>query len=316
MSEKNLVICDRESLYAEGLAENVSMRSEFALNVYTFTSMEHIIRFQQKKNIHILVIDEKFLAEEREKLSAEQIFVLTKDSCKDLQEYEREIFKFQSSDVILAEIFEKYCESGTGSILKSNRKKKHRVVAVYSPIHRIGKTTFSIAFGKELAKHERVLYLNLEDYADHRFESGNQRNLGDLLYFMKQEKGDFALRIANTVGKMEDLDYIAPISNHMDLRGVTFSEWSNFLEELSKESIYETIILDLGESVQGLFDILEGCDKIYMPILSDESSVEKLHRYEDTVTFLQMNKIIQKTYQFETEDNMEECARRLAKEEW
>lgn len=318
MNEKNLVICDREFRYAEGLGENVSERSELALKVYTCTSLENVIQFQKKKNIHILIVDERFPYEERKKMEAEQIFILTKDCCEDLQSDEKEIYKYQSADRILAEIFEVYYEKTSHNILKSVRKTKHTLLAVYSPIHRIGKTAFAIALGKEMAKKEKTLYLNLEEYADvgGRFMCAEGRNLGDLLYFMRQEKGNFPLKLSNTLGKIEELDYIPPISCSMDLKEVSLDEWKCFLEQILQKSIYETIILDLSESVQGLFSILQMCDRIYMPILEDEISSQKLHRYEENLTRFQLEAILEKTYRFVAEDDIEEYAKKVIKEEW
>lgn len=244
MNEKNLVICDREFRYANGLGENVLERSELALRVYTCTSLESVLHYQESRKIHILIIDEKFVSMKRKQIEAEQTFVLTKDFCVDLQSNEKEVLKYQSADQILSEVFESYYEKTSSSILKSVRKKKHTLIAVYSPIHRVGKTAFAIALGKELAKKEKTLYLNMEEYADAggRMMLAEGRNLGDLLYYMRQEKGNFALRLSNTVGKMEELDYVPPILNSTDLKEISLEEWKIFLEQILQESMYETIV--------------------------------------------------------------------------
>lgn len=317
MNDKNLMICDKEFLYAEGLCENVSARSEFALKVYACTCLENVLRFQRKQKIHILIIDERFSSEERKEIEAEQVYVLTKDRCRDLQDREKEIFKFQSADKILAKVFEPYCERMDGNMLKSVRKQRHRMIAVYSPIHRIGKTTFALTLGKEAAKKEKTLYLNMEAYADIGGDAQEQNyNLGDLLYYMRQEKGNFALRLASAVAKQEELDYIAPIANSMDLKEVSQEEWCMFLQKILQESVYEVIVLDMSECMQGICQVLQMCDRIYMPVLEDERSERKVQRYREELTQLQCAEILEKTYQFAVTESMEEHARKIAKEEW
>lgn len=327
MSEKNLMICDREILFAERLGENVSSRSEFAVKVYTCTSVENVLLFQKRKRIHILIIDEKFLAGERMQIAAEQVFVLTKDCCRDLQQEEKEVYKYQSADGILSQVFDFYFDKNGENILRSVRKEKCRLVAVYSPIHRIGKTTFALTLAKGLAAKKKVLYLNMEEYPDigERFENTTAesygRNLGDLVYFMKQEEKNFTMRLSNMVRKMEELDYISPIPMCRDLKEVASSDWKLLLEKILKESKYETIILDLSESVQGLYEILQMCEKIYMPILEDAISASKIHHFENDVKQLQISEILENTYQFiAAEDDgingMKECARKLVREEW
>lgn len=317
MNEKNLVICDKESRYAEKLGENISARTELSLKIHTCTDLEHVMELLSDREIHILIIDEVFTQEKREKIQAEQVFVLTKEACKDLRSGEKEVYKFQSSDRILAEIFETYFETTNQNILKSVKKSTCKMIAVYSPIHRIGKTTFAVALGKELARKEKTLYLNLEEYAgvEGQFMKAEGRNLGDLLYYMRQENGNTALRLSTMLGKLEDLDYIPPILISTDLKEIKFEEWKQLLEAILENSVYENVVLDLGEGVQGLLQILQLCDRIYMPVLDDTVSKRKLNQFEEELRCLQMQDLMQKTHQFAAVKDMEAYARKITKEE-
>lgn len=317
MSEKNLVICDKELRYANGLSENISARNEFSLRVHICTSLERVLQFRQEKEIHILIADETFSYVDREKMNAEQTFVLTKDKCQDLGEGEKEIYKFQSSDRILAEVFETYCDRTHHNILRSVKKHKKNMLAVYSPIHRVGKTTFAMALGKELAKREKTLYLNLEEYSDidERFVRAEGRNLGDLLYYMQQEGVNISLRISTMLAQSENLDYIPPFLVSSDLKAVSFEEWKNLFVTILENSVYETVILDLGDSVQGLLEILDLCDKVYMPILEDEISKRKLGLFMEEIRRSQIKGPGKKIYQFTASEDMAMYARKIIQEE-
>lgn len=317
MSEKNLVVCDKELRYADGLSENISVRSELALRVYICTRLDSVKRLKEEQKIHILIVDEAFTHEERAEMEAEQTFVLTKDTCQDLGEKENEIYKFQSADKILAIVFETYCEQSGNSILKTIKKQKRKLIAVYSPIHRIGKTTFAIALGNELAKVGKTLYLNLEEYADvgGRFVKAEGRNLGDLLYYMRQESKDAALRISTMAQQMENLDYIPPFLLSADLKQVSLEEWKNLLQLILEETIYEAIILDLGESIQGLTEILQFCDTIYMPVLEDEISRHKVRRFHEGLRQMQLEGLEDKIQEFTAADDVETYVRKLIREE-
>lgn len=317
MSEKNLVVCDKELRYADGLSENIATRSEFALRVYICTNLASVMRVRQERNIHILIVDEAFTYEERKEMKAEQTFVLTKEVCHDLGENEKEIYKFQSADKILAIVFETYCERSGNSILKTIKKQKRKLIAVYSPIHRVGKTSFAISLGKELAKMGKTLYLNLEEYADvgERFVKAEGRNLADLLYYMRQEGGDAALRVSTMAQQMENLDYIPPFLLSADLKQVSLEEWKNLLQLILEETIYETIILDLGESIQGLTELLQFCDTIYMPVLEDEISTCKVQCFREGLQQMKVEGLADKIQEFTAADDMETYARTLIKEE-
>lgn len=317
MDEKNLLICDKESRYANALGENILKRSELAFRVFVFTNMESMFRFSQEREIHVLIIDEAFRDKEREKVKAHQVFVLTKEGCVDLKKEEREIYKFQAADQILDEILEVFYEKTNSRILKVVKKSKQSLLAVYSPIHRIGKTSFALTLGKELARTQKTLYLNLEEYADvgGRFLRTEGRNLGDLLYYMRQEEGNLALRLSTMVAKAEELDYVPPILTSQDLKEVSFEEWKKLLDLILSESNYECVVLDLGESVQGLMGILELCDRIYMPVLEDSISKHKVRQCEEEMRRMGMEGMGEKTYKFTAVMDMPAYARKLIREE-
>lgn len=317
MSEKNLVICDSEFQYASNLMENIAERRELAVKAYACTTWEKVKLLSSEKKIHILIVDETCPGKEREKVKADQVFVLTTGNCRDLQKEEKSIYKYQCVDQILAEIFEAYFERTNEDIMKRVKKEHLKQIAVYSPVHRAGKTTFAIALGKELAKRKKVLYLNLEGYSGFGqvFQREDSGNLGDALYYTKQENSNFGMRLSMMVKRMDELEYIPPVPVCCDLKEVTFEEWELLIGQISENSIYEVIILDLGESVQGLFQILRLCDRIYMPVLEDEVSKEKLMQYEENMNELGMEEVIGKTEKFAAPQNIGEYVRLLVKEE-
>ena len=64
-------------------------------------------------------------------------------------------------------------------------------------------------------------------------------------------------------GQIGNMDYIRPIPVVQDLQAVTAEEWLQLFEQIVEKSIYEVLILDLGDSVNGLFSILEKCDSVH-----------------------------------------------------
>lgn len=313
MNERNLVICDREIRYADSLGENISMREDLAVRVYVCSNLEKVSEFLKEKPIHLFVVDEGYTYDERSQIEANQVFVLCRGRVTDLGDEECQVGKYQCADEIIREIFEVYIDKTKENVMRSMRKDRARLLAVYSPIHRLGKTTFAIALGRECAKKKRVLYLNLEEYAGLTGEEG--LNLGDLFYYMKQGNGNLGIRLQAAVRKMEEMDYLMPIPVSQDLKEVSGNEWNMLLNEIAENSTYELVILDVGESLQGLFGILERCDRIYMPILDDEISQNKLKQYDENLKQLNLEKIERVTCRFVMPEQVEEYAKVRAKEE-
>lgn len=313
MNERNLVICDREIRYAKGLGENISGREDLKVKVYVCSSLTKAIELSKERNIHLFVVDESYSYEERKSVPASQIFVLARERVCDLGIEEHEVRKYQNAKHIIREIFEAYIDKTKENVMRNIRKECARIVAVYSPIHRVGKTAFAIAFGKECAKKKQVLYLNFEEFSGLTESEG--LNMGDLLYYIKQGNGNLGIRLQAAIRKREHLDYIAPIPVARDMKEVSETEWKELIHEILQNSTYELIILDLSESMQGLWNMLELCDKVYMPILEDDISRRKIEQYDNNMKQMNKDVLLHNTYRFVMPQNVEEYARIRAKEE-
>ena len=316
MNDKNLVICDKEFRYADSLGENICEREDLAVKVYICSSLEQVSRLSKHKQIHMFIVDEEYTGEERNKIDAVQTFVLTRAKAEDIGEGECEIYKYQNADEIIRIIFETYVEKTKQSVMRSLRKDRAVLVAVYSPIHRVGKTRFALALGRCRAKKEKVLYLSLEEYAGFTEGVNEGMNTGDLLYYIKQGNQNVGIRLQAAVRKTEELDCLPPIPIALDLKEVTLEEWQSLLQEIRQNSIYDLVILDVGESVQGLFQILEMCDRVYMPILEDEISERKLAQYNYNLEQLKLERLAHITYRFVMPEDVETYVRTRVREEW
>ena len=315
MSDKNVVICDREIRYANGLGENIAEREDLAVKVYVCSSFERVLELEQAKKIHIFIVDEEITYAQRTQIGANQVFVLARGKVADLGEEEWAIGKYQCADEIIRQVFEFYVDRTKENVMRCMNKERARMVAVYSPIHRVGKTTFALALGRECAKSKKVLYLNLEEYAGMEVSQDTNMNLGDLLYYLRQGNGNLGIRLQAAVKEDEGLDVVPPIPVVLDLKEVTQEEWEALITDLLENSLYEMVVLDVGESVQGLFPLLELCDRVYMPVLEDEISRRKIKQYQDNVEQLKLEKLKRITYQFVMPQNPEGFARILMKEE-
>lgn len=300
MSKRNLVICDCEHPYVDYLMGNILEKKEPSLRVFVCTSWESVCELMKSQSIQILLMDESYLYVPLEELdSIEKIVILTRQKeQKTIQQFQA-VYKYQHIDKILSDIFEDI------AIFRTSREDGQKVIAVYSPIHRCGKTSFAIALGQELAKTGKTLYLHLDTYASHMIFQREEGipNLGDLLYYLRQEHTNSSLRLTAMVQQTERLDFLMPIPLGEDLKEVSPEEWMTFLQWLGKESPYERLVLDLGEGVQGLFQILERSNRIYMPVTEGEDSARKLSCYERNLMLMNMSGLEKKTVRVMQKEN-------------
>ena len=94
---------------------------------------------------------------------------------------------------------------------------------------------------------------------------------------------DHGLKISSMTGQIGRLDYIRPMENVMDLRDVREEEWLRLFGMIAEKCVYEAVILDLGDGIDGLYEILERCSRVYTPYISDPVALAKLKQYEDNL---------------------------------
>lgn len=316
-SMDHFVICDMQECYSEKLLKILMEKIRTNIQFYIYHDLEKLKEFSKKMEIHILLIGEEYLPGEREGITAAKKYLLTGDRECTGEKGEIPLFRYQSVEKMTEIIFNGESEQ-TNQEVKTygritnggKRKEKNKtnihvrevhetsgLIGVYSPIHRVGKTKFAMRLGKKLAQKHPVLYLNLEGYSgeNHYFQDDTGSDLGDLLYFMKQEDINTGFKINMTAGQMEGMDYILPMKNENDLRMVTPEEWMELLDTIQEQCIYEHVILDLGDCVNGLYEILRRCSKVYTPYIEDGISAAKLAQYERSLRDSGYGEILSRT---------------------
>ena len=72
-------------------------------------------------------------------------------------------------------------------------------------------------------------------------------------------------------------------------------EWIKLITKCRALKTYDLIVLDLNDSIQGIFEILRQCDRIYTITKSDRAGEKKQNRYEYMIKKKMYEDILQKT---------------------
>lgn len=303
MVSKNLVICDSEEGYAQALAMYFMRKKELAAEVQVCSTVTQVMELEKTKKIHLLFLAGEYAKEAKGKLQAEKIFLLTTGT--EEADGENQVYKYQSGEKIVEDMI-RICgpeASENESIYKAGRKQGGKIIGIFSPVHRIGKTTYGLKLGEEMAATENVLYLNLEIYGGigGHFEEGEQ-TLADVLYYARQEKGNLGLLLTTVVKHRKNLDYIVPMPVAEDVKSVKAEEWLTLIRRILEQSIYDVIILDLDEGISGVYELLRACTKIYLLYTQDLYGQAKLRQFENEVNLLGYEDILRKLVRKERYD--------------
>lgn len=164
-----------------------------------------------------------------------------------------------------------------------------RVIGIYSPINRCGKTSLAVLFSEILARRGNSLMICMDHH--NGILADEELNIAELIYYLSREQQlvsrgehfyDFS-QYDRFVKKWEQISYIAAspsVENMMQIPTEPFCELIHLLQKTNK---YQYIVLDLSEGIESLYKVLNQCDVIFMPVLNDCISKSKIQQFEQQI---------------------------------
>lgn len=302
MRQKIFAICDTEEAYALRLTEYILEKVRLPYTLHLFTQVEELQRFAQEEEIEILLIAEnalKMLKEEYVRQQVAQMFVLREsDTVEDgAMENNAYICKFQSPEKIVEALAESIIGSSAYALTMTAEKTQVKLIGMYSPVKRCLQTSFALTMGQILAKEHRTLYFNFECYSGfgQMLKREFPMDLMDLVYYFRCDRDKLSFKLPSIIQHMNGLDYIPPLQSRMGLREVNGGQWLELCEYIAGIGQYEYMILDLDDGMDGLFDLLQKCHKIYTVTRDDSFAAAKISQYEQMLRFNEMEDIADKT---------------------
>lgn len=281
----NLAICDSDESYVRCITEYFCSRGKLPFSIYGFSKEKKLLEFLKTSEVEILLISSKMINEKIQLSSVKKIILLSDgevvEEGSDNAGYDT-IYKFQSSENIIREVMECYSKMNIEYKKTAFGTDKADIIGVYSPVSRCGKTTFAITLGQILARDRNVLLISTEEFSGLRILIGKDftGDLSDLLYYLKLNPQGLGIKIKALTNSIRGLDIIPPMIFSADLRGMDISQWRELVEYISCECEYDTIIIDVGGALKNQIDMLDMCDKVYMPVLDDIVSKAKIREFE------------------------------------
>ena len=290
MEQRVLVLCDPEEDYAQRMADFMRRDKFFPWRVKVYT---HVDQLQECVGLHsrdMLVIAESVYQEDVLKLGAGKTVILNETGIV-REEKLNNVSKYQKAEVVvqqlkeLGDLEEAFLEEGMET----------KLIGLYSPIRRSLQTSFGLCLGKLLSQRGRTLYLSFEAYSGVEGLPGcDGVDLSTLLYLLTDEK-KFRAGARRQIRREENFEYVCSMVNPQNLLMVGVGEWRKLLYHLQKSFGYEYIILDLSESVQGLFDILRMCTRVYCMAKDNPIAKRKLDQYEQLLSLMEYGDVREKT---------------------
>lgn len=292
-----IAICEKETVFVQILAECLRKKFKKSLEIEAYDNADRLIAEAKKKKIALCLLGEKmvdsFVLDELLKQTQNIVYLSGKRR-------EDRIFKYQSAQRIVADLL-RICAEREITLLKERSCLMHRenmkIMAFYAPARHLMQSTIALTMGQILAKEKKVLYLNLEPYSgfEYLLQKTYDHDLMDILFFLKEDKEKFRLRMESMLERIGDLDYIPPVFCFPDMEEIDSPLWQRLLERIVEETDYEILILDLTEHTRGLLSLLELCDEIFTCLPGDKLSLARAEQYERMLYHMKKEYLLERT---------------------
>lgn len=294
-----MAICDTEEGYAFRMAEYLLEKVKLPYTLHLFTAVEELEKFAGREEIEILLIAEsawRLLREEYVRNQVAQMFVL-QESGEAVPEDMRCISKYQSPELVVREMLNVIADGGGWKDYPAAVDTAAKMIGIYSPVKRCLQTSFALSLGQLLAKEHKTIYLNFEMYSGlgELLRREYQTDMMDVMYYFQNAREKLALRLPTIIQNAGGLDYIPPMQYSLGIKEVPGEQWLALCRDLAAIGEYEYMILDLDDGIDGLFDLLKNCQKIYTITKDDPFAQAKLGQYERMLQHEELEEISEKT---------------------
>lgn len=311
MTHKIMAICDTEEGYAFRMAEYLLEKVKLPYTLHLFTAVEELEKFAGREEIEILLIAEsawRLIKEEYIRTQVAQMFILREggeaeqtlipqESSGAAREDMRCISKYQSPELVVREMLNVIADGGGWKGCPEATDTAVKMIGIYSPVKRCLQTSFALSLGQLLAKEHKTMYLNFEMYSGlgELLRREYQSDMLDVMYYFQSAREKLALRLPTIIQNAGGLDYIPPMQYSLGIREVPGEQWLALCRDIAAIGEYEYIILDLDDGIDGLFELLKNCQKIYTITREDAFAKAKLRQYERMLQQGELGEISEKT---------------------
>ena len=272
MKKIQIALYDKEG-YMSCLVGYLCRKGRGMLETRLFSSLDMLVTCAEAGKIDVLLAGEEVVEEIRglEGKVAKIMLLSEGNEVKEGTGYYL-LFKYQSAQEIVKEVLEQIAEDDTIAFTKAfPSKRRVSFVGVYAPFGGSGVTEYALSLAGRLAEKEKVLYVSFEQFHSLDFlqntgkDAVSYRGMSEVIFYLKQRKEKLALKLETVVVSKERTDYIFAVEDYRDLYSLNSEDIRHFLEVLSQQADYETIIFDIGCLSEAMLYLMEHCDSLYMP---------------------------------------------------
>ena len=262
MKKITIALCEKQNTYRERLAEYLIQKKKGQLKVFTFSDRACFAKKERAEPFDIVLLGRGF-GEVKKREEGNSLYIFLSETPDWPREQEPAVFKYQSAEEILRNVFEYYLKME--KINPYVCRKDKEIIGIYSPSRSRMQTPFALTLAQVFSEEKKSLYVNLGEWAGfvNWFQEEYRRDLADLLYLISYHGSQVQGILECVIHSMNRMDYIPPMTDAQLLCRTGAEDYLTLLQLLVEKTGYEAIFLDFGFMIPGFFELLEQCTAVY-----------------------------------------------------
>ncbi len=273
LKKYTVAVCDFEEEYAVRLMNYMNGQTTYGILALAFTNEDRFREYLENNSLDLALMAEEFEGRQME----DKVVHLCKEEGRE------GIYKYQPASEIIAKI--------QMILEKENRVKNFdvkgeiaqcKMIGIYSPIGRSGKTSFALA----MAKEKGSLYIGMEEYSD--LVEG-RTTMSDFCYWIRKKEEMIVRKVEEQMVVEDEVCKLVSPLTYMDLKELTVDEYAWFFDKLKTSGKFRKIVVDIGVGSLCSYSFLSLFHQVFIPTLP-EISPEKERHFKKVLQFVGLEK--------------------------
>lgn len=287
MSKIHLIIADGDEDYVDSITNYIVNNYSHRFQVNSFTKEEYLLDYisSNEGKVDILLLCPQWYTNSISKDRVDTIIILSGGMLIDEAIDCEMINKYQRGDKLVSGILNCFAEVNPNKYYISDKDRKTKVIAVYSPIGGIGKTSIAVGSSMKSAEDGKsVFYLNLENMqsTSNFFDCENCQSISNVLYYIKEKKKNITLKIEGIrcTDPQYGIHYFSPPQSCIDLDEMSIDELEYLINKLKLSRNYDEIFIDMSTKLdEKNVSILNVSDEIILILGQEDLDRTKINLF-------------------------------------
>ena len=262
-----------------------------AFDLHMFSDENLMEDYLQNHDADVLLVDEK---SEIDISLYDNILCayLVEDNSVDTFHGKNAIGKYQKVNMLFKEIFSFYADNNKAGKEYCFSSEQAKIYLFQNAGGGNGCTTVAMAYACAMAeKSKKVLYLNLElsGYVDHVFQAEKEIDFGDVLYMVKRNPENLAMKLMAAVTQDQSgVYFIKPSRNIPDMLEAGVQDMELLISTLERSCDFEIIVIDKAAGLSEIDKAVAGyASDIFFVLEATEISQHKFLRYVSSMKLME-----------------------------